>query len=46
MLVLAIFVLSVLTYFDYSECSQDKNLGDIRKELLNTDFRELLKVFY
>jgi hypothetical protein len=37
MLVLVIFIISMLTYFDYSECSQDKNLGDIRKELLNTE---------
>ena len=37
MLVLVIFILSMLTYFEYSECSQEKNLGDIRKELLNTE---------
>jgi hypothetical protein len=37
MLVLAIFLLSMLPYFNYSECSQDRNLGSIRKELLNTE---------
>jgi hypothetical protein len=37
MLVLVIFIISMLTYFDYSECSQEKSLGNIRKELLNTE---------
>jgi hypothetical protein len=37
MLVLVVFIISMLTYSDYSECSQDKNLRDIRKELLNTE---------
>jgi hypothetical protein len=36
-LVLMIFILSMLTYLGYSESSQEKNLGDIRKELLNTE---------